>query len=107
MDSLTLADLTRPDVYPDLHQMLVDTLSGVLLYDPQIDPGKIINSKDRELFVEGRYAEYWQNLPRTTKKRKLERFIELSKGDQTRVELTEKIKTKWNKLTTCKTILKK
>jgi hypothetical protein len=98
--SLTLADLTRSDVYPTFLQMLVDTLSGILFYDPQIDPEAIEPQKDRELLLQGRYPDYWQNLPRTTKKRKLERFIELSEGDKIRAELTTKIKTKWNELTT-------
>ncbi len=100
INSLTLADLTRPDIYPALLQILVDTLNGVLLYDPQIDPEAIEPQKDRELLLQGRYPEYWQNLDKFQRSRKRKRFEELSGSEKIKTELVKKINEKCNLLTT-------
>ena len=100
INALVLADLTKQDIYPQFLKILTDILNGILFYDPQIDPDKITNPKDRELFIEGRYPEYWKNLPRQRKNEKIKRFSELAGSGKIKSELTEKIKTKWNELTT-------
>lgn len=101
INNLTLADLTRSDFYPAFLQILLDTLDEVLFYDPNLKPQEIETQKDRELVLQGRYPEFWKTLPRTTKKRKLERFIELTGGTTIKSEIATLIKQKWNKLTDC------
>ncbi|MBW6535963.1 MAG: hypothetical protein K0B11_13230 [Mariniphaga sp.] len=96
----TLADLTKLETYQPLKKMLLDIWQGILLFDPEINPESIQNPKDRELFISGRYPEFWQELPKATKNRKLKRFNELAGGEKIKHELKQSIERKWNQLTT-------
>jgi len=100
IDNLTLADLTRPDLYPKLKQMLLDTVSGILLFDPTITPNSFTNPKDRALFIEGRYPEYWQNMDKFKRNRELKRFTELAGTKKVKANLAKLIEGKCNQLTT-------
>jgi hypothetical protein len=96
--ALTLADLTRPEVYPKFLQMLLDSVEGILMYDPDLTPDNF-DGKDRELFIEGRYAEYWQGLTKATKNRKITRFKELAGTADIIKDFKKRIEDKWNQLT--------
>lgn len=100
MTGTTLSDLKEPEIYPTLKTILLDVLNGILLFDPKINPDKITTLKDRELFLQGRYPEFWQELPKATKNRKLKRFNELAGGEKIKHELKQSIERKWNQLTT-------
>jgi hypothetical protein len=99
--SLTLADLTTPDVYPKFTAMLLDVLNRILIYNPEISPDNFSNPKDRELFIVGRYAEHWQKLENTKRHRQTKRFAELAESDKIKQELHQLISEKCNELTTC------
>lgn len=103
ISSLSLADLLRKEAYPPFLQMLADTIEGILFFDPRTTPDEINDQKDRDLFIEGRYPEYWQNLSRTTKNRKIQRFTELAGSEKIKSDLIRDVKEKWNKLTTLQT----
>jgi hypothetical protein len=96
---LTLADLTKPETYQPLKTILPEVLKGILIYDPEINPESIQNPKDLQLFTEGRYPEFWQDLPKATKNRKLKRFNELAGGEKIKNEMKQSIIEKWNQLT--------
>ena len=96
---LSLADLTDPDIYPALQKMLLDVLDGILLYDPGIKPDDISIQKDRELFIEGRYADFWQDMDRFKRQRKIKRFSELAGSEKIKSDIAELIKEKCYKLT--------
>lgn len=95
---LTLADLIKPDIYPKFKTMLLDLLSGILIYNPDIDPDKATNTNDRELLKLGQFADYWQRLDRRRKKEKLFRFTELAGTDEIKEILKCKISDKWELL---------
>ena len=95
---LTLADLKRPDIYPKFKTMLLNVLSGILIYNQDIDPDKTVNSNDRELLKLGQFADYWQRLDRRRKKEKLFRFTELTGMDEIKEILKCKISDKWELL---------
>jgi hypothetical protein len=101
INGLTLADLTRPEIYPKFKTMLLDILSGILIYNPDIDPDKITNLNDRELLKTGRYSEYWQQYERRRKNEKskdLIRFKELAGTNEIIETLKKKISDKWEML---------
>jgi len=95
---LTLADLTRPDIYPIFKTMLLDLLSGILIYNPDIDPDKTENTNDRDLLKLGKFAGYWQQLDHRRKNEKLIRFSELAGTDKIKDILKGKISDKWELL---------
>lgn len=95
----TLSDLTEPEIYQTLKTILLDVLNGILLFSPKTNPDKITTSKDRELFLQGRFPEFWQDLPKATKNRKLKRFNELAGGEKIKQDLKQSIERKWNQLT--------
>ncbi len=101
INSLTLADLATPEVYPKFTTMLTDVFNGILIYDPEINPSSFSNQKERELIINGRYAEYWQKLERTKRYRQQKRFAELAGSDKIKQELHQLISQKCNELTTC------
>lgn len=102
--TMTLADLTRNEYYAAFKTMLIDILNGILFFDPKINPEQIELKKDRELVLQGRYSEYWQNLTSSTRGRQRERFIELTNGEVIKGEIETRILEKWNELTTCNEI---
>ncbi len=95
---LTLANLTKPDIYPKFKTMLLDLLSGILIYNPGIDPVKTANTNDRELLKLGQFADYWQQLDRRRKNEKLIRFSELAGTDEIKENLKCLISDKWELL---------
>jgi len=95
---LTLADLTRPDIYPIFKTMLLDLLSGILIYNPDIDPDRTDNTNDRELLMFGQFADYWQRLDRRRKNEKLIRFAKLAGTNKIKEILKCKISDKWEVL---------
>lgn len=98
INSLTLADLTRPDNYPKFKTMLLDILSGILIYNPDIDPDKLTNLNDQELLKYGKFADYWQQLDRRRKNERLIRFKELAGTKEIIETLKSKISDKWEML---------
>lgn len=102
--SLTLADLTTQEFYADFKKMLLDVFKGILMFNPEITPDDFINQKDRELFIEGRYAKFWQDLERTKRHRQIKRFAELAGCNKIKNELQNLILEKCNELTTCNKI---
>jgi len=98
IDRLTMDDLKRPDVYPKLLNMLLDVFDRILLFNPDIDMNSIQNQKDRELVLQGRFPEYWKELPRQRKSEQIKRFTELAGTNNLKKELKELIAVKWNKL---------
>jgi hypothetical protein len=100
INSLTLADLTDAKFYPVFKTVLLDVFDGILMYNPEITPDNFTIQKERELFIEGRYAKYWQNLERTKRHRQIKRFAELAGSDKTKKELHLLILEKCNELTT-------
>ena len=99
---LTLADLKRHDLYPKFLKMLLEVFDHILIYNPNLDIGSIKDRKNRELVIEGKYPEYWQNLARTTKSNRIKKFSDLAGTDSLKHELKQLIKKKWNELTTLK-----
>lgn len=99
--SLTLAGLANIDNYPKFKMLLLEVVNGILMYNPEITPDKFKNQKERELFIEGRYAQYWQNLERTKRHRLMKRFTEMSGSDNIKNKLYRLILEKCNELTTC------
>lgn len=95
INGLTLSDLTRPDIYPKFKTMLLDILSGILIYNPDIEPDKLTNINDRELLKLGKFADYWQQMERRRKSEKLIRFKELAGTDKILENLKNKISEKW------------
>ena len=100
IEGLTLADLTHPEIYPKFLKVLLDIFDQILLYNPNLDIDSISNLKDRELVLQGKYPEYWQNLARTTKFNQIKRFSELAESNTLKQELRQSIINKWNELTT-------
>jgi hypothetical protein len=78
--------------------MLNDIFSRILLFNPDIDADSIKNPKDRELVLQGKYPEYWKELPRQRKSDQIKRFTELTGTNKLKTELAELISEKWNKL---------
>ena len=99
--SLTIADLTKLNIYTNLKTMILDVFNGILMYNPEITRENFKNQKDRELFIEGRSAKYWQTLERTKRHRQIKRFAELAESDKIKKELYKLISEKCNELTTC------
>jgi len=99
INGLTLADLTRPDVYPKFKTMLLDLLSGIVIYNPDIEPDNLTTLQDRELLNLGQFAEYWQRLDRRRRNEKLIRFKELAGTNAIIENLKCKISDKWERLT--------
>jgi hypothetical protein len=97
---LTLADLTNPETYQPLKKMLLEVWQGILNYDPEINPESIKKSKDRELFISGRFPEFWQDMDKFQRTRKKKRFIELAGGKKISNQISELIEKKCNLLTT-------
>jgi len=98
IDVITMADLQRTDVYSKLLVMLLDVFNQILITSPDIDINSIACPKDRDLVLHGVYPEYWQNLPRQRKSEQIKKFISLSGINFLKVQLSEKIKDKWNQL---------
>lgn len=95
---LTLADLTKPELYPKFKTMLLDILAGIVIYNPDIAPDKLTTFNDRRLFEVGRFAGYWQQLDRRRKCEKLNRFRELAGTNEILEALKSKISDKWDEL---------
>ena len=93
---LTMNDLKNPDVYPKLLRMLLDVFNRILLFNPDINLDSIQNPKDRELVLQGRFPEYWKELPRQRKCEKIRRFTELTGTNNLKKELAQLISDKWN-----------
>lgn len=100
---LTLADLQRNDLYKIFGKILVDVLNGILFFDNRIEHEYFDKRKDRELFLQGKYCDFWQNIPRTTRKRRIEKFRKLANSDKIATDLANQIIKKWNELTTFQT----
>ena len=100
INNLTMEDLLRTDVYSLLLKMLLDILSRILLFNPDINIDSIQNPKDRELVLLGRFPEYWKELSRQRKSEQIKRFTELTGSNNLKTELAEKISEKWNLLMT-------
>ncbi len=100
--SLTLADLCKLETYNRLLNLLLSVLNDILFYDANT-PDTTTNPKDHDLFIQGRYPEYWNIMPRSTKNRKIKRFKELTGGEKIKSELKKLIIEKWNELTTLQT----
>jgi len=98
IDSLTMDDLRHPDVYPKLLKMLLDVFNRILLFNPELDMDSIHNSKDRELVMQGRFPEYWNELPRQRKAEQIKRFQELTGTNNLKKDLAQLISEKWNQL---------
>lgn len=95
---LTLLDLTNPAIYPKFKTMLLDILTDVIIYNPDIDPDKITTLKDRDILKEGRYSQYWQRLERRRKSETLKRFKELAGTTVIIENLKNKVSEKWDLL---------
>ena len=78
--------------------MLLDVFDRILLFNPDLEMNSIQNQKDRELVLQGRFPEYWKELPRQRKSEQIKRFTELAGTNVLKKELTELISIKWNKL---------
>jgi hypothetical protein len=100
LTNITLADLTNPENYQPLKKMLLEVWQGILNYDPEINPESIQKSKDRELFISGRFPEFWQDMDKFQRTRKKKRFIELAGGKKISNQISELIEKKCNLLTT-------
>lgn len=100
INGLTLADLTKPEIYPKFKTMLMDILSGIVIYDPDKDPDKLTNLKDRDLLKYGKFADYWMQLDRRRKSEKLNRFKELAGTSEIINALKCKVSDKWDMLST-------
>ena len=98
IDGLTMDDLNSPDVYHKLKKMLLDVFDRIILFNPDTDMDSIQNQKDRELVLQGRYPEYWKELPRQRKSEQIKRFTELTGTNNLKKELAQLISDKWNKL---------
>ncbi|MBP7507252.1 MAG: hypothetical protein KA807_05500 [Prolixibacteraceae bacterium] len=98
INSLTMDDLRRPDVYPKLLKMLLVVFNRIFLFNPELDMDSIHNSKDRELVMQGRFPEYWSELPRQRKLEQIKRFQELTGTNNLKKELAHLISEKWNQL---------
>jgi len=98
VNSLTMDDLMRTDVYSIFLKILLDVFSRIQLFNPHINFDSIQNPKDRELVLQGRFPEYWKELPRQRKSEQIKRFTELAGTNNLKNELTELISVKWNKL---------
>ncbi|MBL7965643.1 MAG: hypothetical protein JNK09_01500 [Prolixibacteraceae bacterium] len=98
IDSLTMDDLRGQDIYHKLLRMLIDVFNRILLFNPEIDIESIQNPKDRELVLQGKYPEYWKDLPRQRKCEQIKRFTELTGANKLKTELAELISAKWDKL---------
>ena len=96
--SLTMDDLRHPNVYPKLLKMLLDVFHHILLFNSEFNVDSIQNLKDRELVLQGRFPEYWKELPRQRKSEQIKRFTELIGANKLKNELAELISNKWNKL---------
>jgi len=99
INDLTLSDLTRPEIYPKFKTMLLDLLSGIVIYNPDIDPDKLTNLNDRELLKYGKFADYWTTFDRRRKNEKLIRFKGLAGTNEIIENLKCKISDKWERLT--------
>jgi len=100
ISNLTLAELKRFEIYTNLQRMLLEIFKGILFFDPKIDPENIKNQKDRELFIQGKYFEFWQSMEKVQRHRKKKRFIELANSEKINREISELINEKCNQLTT-------
>lgn len=98
INHLTMEDLKYPDVYLKLKKMLLEIFNHILLFNPDLDMDSIQNQKDRELVLQGRFPEYWDELPRQRKSEQLKRFTELTGVNNLKRELAELISEKWDKL---------
>jgi hypothetical protein len=99
---LTLADLCRPELYNRFLDLLLTVLNDILFCDVNTTD-TTTNPKDHDLFILGRYSEYWNNMPRSTKHRNIRRFKELTGGEKIKSQLKKLIIEKWNELTTLQT----
>jgi hypothetical protein len=78
--------------------MLLDVFNQILFSNPDFNVGSIKSTKDRDLVLQGRYPEYWKEIPRQRKSEQIKRFIELTGANNIKNELAELISTKWDKL---------
>jgi len=99
---LTLADLCRPEMYTGFLTLILKVLNNILFFDANT-PDTTTNPKDHDLFIQGCYSEYWNNLTGSTKHRKITRFKELTGGEKIKSQLKKLIIEKWNELTTLQT----
>lgn len=98
IDKLSLADLCNPKIYDTFLTILLDVLTGILVYDPNIKPDKITDLQGRELFSLGRFAEFWQTIDRRRKHEKMNRFAEIAGTNRIKSMLEERIVRKWKSL---------
>ncbi len=96
---ITLSDLKEPEIYPAFKKILLDILNGILLFDPKTNPDKLTTLQDRELFLQGRFPEFWQELPRQRKNEKIKKFGELAGTKEIKKQLEKFISEKWDNLT--------
>ncbi len=99
---ITLADLCRPELYDRFLDLILNVLNDILFCDVNT-PDTTTNPKDHDLFIQGRYSEYWNNLTGSTKHRKITLFKELTGGEKIKSQLKKLIIEKWNELTTLQT----
>ena len=100
---LTLADLCKPEMYNGFLDLILNVLKDILFCDATTTD-TTTNQKDHDLFIQGRYSEYWHNLKGSAKHRQITRFKELTGGEIIKSELKKLIIEKWNELTTLQTI---
>lgn len=100
IDRLTMDDLRKPEVYAKLLEMLLDVLHHILLFNPDFNIGTIQSRRDRELVLQGRFPEYWKDLPRQRKSEQIKRFTELTGANRIKEQLKEQISLKWQELMT-------
>jgi hypothetical protein len=98
IDSITMADLQRTEVYSKVLVMLLDVFNQILIVNPDFNSDVISNPRDKDLVSHGIYPEYWQKLPRQRKSEQIKRFDDLVGSTQLKRQLSEKIKEKWNQL---------
>jgi hypothetical protein len=99
---LTLADLCTPELNNEFLTLILKVLNEILFYDANI-PDTTTNQKDHDLFLQGRYSDYWNNMPRSTKHRNIKRFKELTGSEKVKSQLKKLVIEKWNELTTLQT----
>jgi hypothetical protein len=100
---LTLADLCKPELYERFLTLILSVLNDILFFDANI-ADTTTNINDHDLFMQGRYSDFWNNMPRSTKNRKIKRFKELAGGEKIKLELKKLIIEKWNELTTLQAV---
>jgi len=76
----TLSDLANPKVWRCFGRELMRVYEGLVVYDvdvAELRADNKITDLDAKILSEGKGIGYWEKIPKTTKKRHLERFTDL------------------------------